>query len=152
VAAGDPEIRRFTYVPSEPGPDFFDRWLRRYEDGWRNGSSAGFAIRDVGDGAAIGFAAFVHLDLARSEGEIGYMVDPVARGRGAATRAVRLLTDWGLAGLRLERIELRIDARNEASSRVAERAGYRLDGVLRSLSFKEGRRTDTAVWSRLRTD
>jgi len=152
VTAGDPEIRRFTYVPSEPGRDFFDRWLGRYEEGWKNGSCAGFAVRLIGEGALVGFASFVHLELARSEGEIGYMVDPAARGRGAATRAVRLLTEWGLAGLGLERIELRIDVQNGASARVAERAGYRLDGVLRSLSFKEGRRADTAVWSRLRSD
>jgi len=45
-----------------------------------------------------------------------------------------------------------MDVENAASARVAERAGYRLDGVLRSLHFKEGRRTDTAVYSRLATD
>jgi RimJ/RimL family protein N-acetyltransferase len=152
VVADDPDIRRFTYVPTHPPPDFLDRWLRRYEEGWDNGSCAGFAIRDVEDGAMLGFAAIVHLDLEGYEGEIGYMLDSAARGRGAATRAVDLITAWGFATLGLERLELRIDTANEASTRVAERAGYRLDGVLRSLSFKDGLRTDAAVWSRLRND
>jgi RimJ/RimL family protein N-acetyltransferase len=62
---------------------------------------------------------------------------------------VSLLTDWGFGELGLERIELRIDARNDASKRVAERAGYSEEGVLRNVAFKEGIRTDVSVWSRL---
>jgi RimJ/RimL family protein N-acetyltransferase len=65
---------------------------------------------------------------------------------------VELITAWGFSALGLERLELRIDQANEASTRVAERAGYRLDGVLRNIAFKDGLRTDTAVWSRLRND
>jgi RimJ/RimL family protein N-acetyltransferase len=94
----------------------------------------------------------VHLDLAAREGEIGYMVAPAARGRGASARAVRLLTRWGFEELALERLELRIDVTNRASERVAERAGYRREGVLRNAYFKEGLRSDTGIWSRLVTD
>ena len=65
---------------------------------------------------------------------------------------VDLLTRWGFDELGLERLELRIDPANTASKRVAERAGYRLDGVLRSTYFKEGRRADVGVWSRLASD
>jgi hypothetical protein len=36
-----------------------------------------------------------------------------------------------------------------SSARIAERAGYRLEGTLRNLYFKEGRRSDVGVWSRL---
>lgn len=152
VVAGDPDIRRFTYVPTSPKADFLDTWLGRYEDGWENGSCAGFAVRGAEDGALLGFAAIVRLDLEGGEGEIGYMLDRAARGRGAATRAVQLITAWGFDTLGLERLELRIDTANTASAKVAERAGYRLDGVLRSLAFKDGLRTDAAVWSRLRHD
>jgi RimJ/RimL family protein N-acetyltransferase len=152
VAAGDEAISRYTMIPSAPAPDFLETWLGRYEQGWEDGSRAGFAIRSLADGAAIGFAAFVRLDLEARQGEIGYVVSPRERGRGVATRAVGLLTGWGLGSLALERIELRIDPANLSSTRVAERAGYRLDGVLRSMYFKEGLRSDTAVWSRLASD
>ncbi len=148
----DEEIKRYTYIPSDADAAFIRRWITRYENGWLDGTCAGFEIRGAGDGAYLGFAAIVHLELDDRQGEIGYMLTPEARGRGAASAAVRLLTAWGLDELGLERLELRIDAANPASARVAERAGYRLDGVLRSLAFKEGRRTDTGVWSRLRSD
>jgi RimJ/RimL family protein N-acetyltransferase len=152
VTEPDGDTARFTQIPTEPAPDFLETWLGRYEDGWEDGSRAGFAVRELDGGAAIGFAAFVKLDLDGREGELGYVIAPVARGRGVATRAVDLLTRWGFDGLGLERIELRIDPRNEGSNRVAERAGYTREGVLRSIAFKEGLRADVGVWSRLARD
>ena len=52
----------------------------------------------------------------------------------------------------MERIELLISVDNPASKRVAERAGYVREGVLRSLWFKQDRREDTEIWSRLAGD
>jgi RimJ/RimL family protein N-acetyltransferase len=149
VLDGDADTDRFTLIPSRPDGKFLTTWLRRYERGWENGSCAGFAVRDGATGAAIGFAAFVQLDLEKQQGEIGYVVDAEARGRGAAGRAVVLLTSWGFGELGLERIELRIDPANEPSARVARRSGYRLEGTLRSAYFKEGRRSDVDIWARL---
>ncbi len=148
----DPEIKRYTRVPSGADGAFVREWLGRYESGWLDGSRAGFCIRSARDDDFYGFAAIVQLDLAGNEGEIGYMVAPAARGHGISARAVELLTGWGFAELGLERLELRIDVINVASVRIAERVGYRLDGVLRNVHFKEGLRCDTGVWSRLRSD
>jgi RimJ/RimL family protein N-acetyltransferase len=145
------DIRRHTRVPSEPPPRFAATWLDRYEDGWRDGSRAGFAI-ETHDGTFLGLGMFVRLDWDGRQGEIGYVVGPAARGRGVATRTLRLLTGWGFAELEFERIELWIDVTNQASEHVAERAGYVQEGVLRSYWFKEDIRGDFGIWSRLRTD
>jgi RimJ/RimL family protein N-acetyltransferase len=146
----DSDVKRFTLVPSAADGAFVRDWLGRYEAGWLDGSRAGFCIRTAADGAFAGFAAIVRLDLDTREGEIGYMVAPAARGRGVSVRAVELLSRWGFDELALERLELRIDVANTASERVAVRAGYARDGILRNVHFKEGLRGDTAVWSRLR--
>jgi RimJ/RimL family protein N-acetyltransferase len=149
---GDEAVERFTLLPTGADAAFVERWIERYESGWAEGTRAGFVARAVSDDALLAFAAFVKLDLDAREGEIGYLVLPAARGRGVAVRAVRLLTRWGFDELGLERIELLIATANTASVRVAERSGYRLDGVLRNAHFKEGRRGDTGIWSRLRDD
>jgi RimJ/RimL family protein N-acetyltransferase len=146
----DPEVQRYTYVPS-PWPEGFERsWLERYDQG--DGSRAGFAVVDEATGAFLGMAALVWVDLEGREAEAGYIVAPSARGRGVAVRALVLLTDWAFADLGLERIELRITPENAASIKVAERAGYVREGVLRSVHFKQGMRTDLAVYSRLKSD
>jgi hypothetical protein len=72
-------------------------------------------------------------------------------GREEGTRA-GLLTEWALEELGMLRLELLIDVENDASKRVAERSGYRREGVLRSVHLKQDRREDTEIWSRLATD
>jgi RimJ/RimL family protein N-acetyltransferase len=147
----DADIIRFTRVPTDADEPFVRDWIGRYEAGWEDGSRAGFTVR-AGDGEFLGFAALVDLDLEHHEAELGYMVAPAARGRGVASRAVALVTQWAFDELGLLRVELRIDVGNAPSERVAERAGYRLDGVLRNVYFKEDARCDLGVWSRLSSD
>jgi RimJ/RimL family protein N-acetyltransferase len=92
------------------------------------------------------------IDRDGSTAELGYVVAPASRGRGVATRALRLLTDWAFGTLGTLRAELIISVENQASKRVAERVGYRREGVLRSTHFKQGIREDIEMWSRLPTD
>jgi RimJ/RimL family protein N-acetyltransferase len=83
------------------------------------------------------------------EAEIGYITAPAARGRGIATRALVLISDWALTVGGLRRVELKIDYENPASQRVAERAGFTREGTLHSVHFKQGRRTDFHVYARI---
>jgi RimJ/RimL family protein N-acetyltransferase len=147
----DPEVVRNTRVPSSPPPGFASLWVGRYVEGWQDGSRAGFAFLSP-EAAFLGFGGLVDLDLDARQGEIGYVVAAEARGRGVASRALRLITGWAIGDLGLERVELHIDPENTASIRVAERCAYVREGVLRSLHFKEDLRGDTAVYSLLRAD
>jgi len=147
----DPDVLRFTRVPV-PVPDGFARaWVQRYEDGRADGTREGFAIVDE-SGAFLGLALAPHIDREAREVELGYLVAPSARGRGVATAALRLLTDWAFASLDAFRLALLISPANAASKKVAERAGYTYEGTLRGTWFKQGLREDTEVWSRLATD
>jgi RimJ/RimL family protein N-acetyltransferase len=147
----DPEVLRFTRVPDPPPPDFAQTWFSRYESGRRDGTREGFAIVD-GAGEFLGLALAPRVDREGQTAELGYIVAPAARGRGVATAALRLLTKWAFYELDAVRLELLVGVENEASKRVAERSGYRPEGLLRSVYLKPGRREDTEVWSRLRDD
>ncbi|SEG55809.1 Protein N-acetyltransferase, RimJ/RimL family [Thermomonospora echinospora] len=81
--------------------------------------------------------------------EIGYWLAPWARGRGLITEAVRALVDYGF-GKGLHRIELLAAVGNEASHRVAERAGFTREAVLREAGVLfGGERTDMVMFARL---
>lgn len=147
----DPEVQRFTRIPSPPPEGFAGTWLERYREGRRTGTLAGFAILDEG-GTPIGVAVVPRIDRDGRIAELGYMVAAGARGRGAATEALRLLSAWALAELGSQRLELLIDVDNEASKRVAARCGYRHEDTLRSMPVKEGVRRDSELWTRLRPD
>jgi RimJ/RimL family protein N-acetyltransferase len=148
----DPDVARFTSVRAPLTEERARSWLDRYVEGWREGTLGGFAIEPSGGGEFLGFIAVVRYDAEGREAEIGYIVAPAARGRGVAARALKLLSDWCLGPLRLERVELRIDVANEASLRVAEKLSFVREGVLRSMHFKDGLRVDLAVYSRLPGD
>lgn len=81
--------------------------------------------------------------------EIGYWLAPEARGRGAATRALRLLAAWTLRELSIERLQLTTDVDNEASQRVAARVGFQREGVLRAWYDRRGERRDAVMFSLL---
>jgi RimJ/RimL family protein N-acetyltransferase len=83
-------------------------------------------------------------------GHIGYWCAREARGRGVTTRALRLLCQYALEDLGMERLELITDPDNRASQRVAENVGFRQEGVLRShLLHPDGRRRDSVMFSLL---
>lgn len=59
--------------------------------------------------------------------EVAYWVRPEERGKGIASRAVRAATSWAYGALDLSRVWLEIEPDNEASLRLARRAGYRFE-------------------------
>jgi ribosomal-protein-alanine N-acetyltransferase len=148
LLAEDDAVRRHTRVPTHPTAGFAREWIRTYEKGWRGRTRAGFAIESH-QGEFLGLGLFVKIEEEARQGEVGYIVSQAARGRGVATRTLKLLTDWGFSELGLVRIELWIDTTNPGSERVAERAGYTREGVLRSYFLKEDLRRDFAIWSRI---
>ena len=147
----DPDVLRFTRVPDPTPAEFPEQWLRVYEAGRRDGTREAFAAVD-GDGRIVGLALAFGIDREEREAELGYIVVPEARGRGAGTAILRALTDWAFAEAGVLRIRLVIDTLNPASLRVAEHAGYVREGVMRSVGFKNGKRIDAVLLSRLPSD
>lgn len=85
--------------------------------------------------------------------EIGYtMLSPEHRGRGIATRAVRLLVRHLFDSLLINRLEIRMDTRNQASERVAIKCGFTKEGVARGANFVRGRHVDMNVYALLRAE
>jgi RimJ/RimL family protein N-acetyltransferase len=87
----------------------------------------------------------------RDNWEVAYLARAEGRGRGLMTRAVRLLSDWLLAE-GVGRIELRTHPDNEASQKLAERAGFRREGLERKSIWLHNERQDAIVWSLLPSD
>jgi RimJ/RimL family protein N-acetyltransferase len=147
----DPDVLRFTRLPVPPPAGYARQWLERYEAGRVEGTREAFVALDD-DGRFVGLALAVDIDRQGREVELGYITAPAARGRGVATRMLDALTHWAFEELGALRVTLIIDVENRASSRVAERCGYVLEGVMRSSYLKDDVRVDAGLWSRLPTD
>ncbi|MDX1619638.1 MAG: GNAT family protein [Nitriliruptorales bacterium] len=85
--------------------------------------------------------------------ELSYLIFGAEHhGKGYATEAVRLMSQYLFAQHRIERLQLNIHPENTASRRVAEKAGYSLEGVMRRAWFNGGRFHDLEIWSILRDE
>ena len=98
----------------------------------------------------VGGSGLHHMNWSVPSFEIGYWVRRRFAGRGYITEAVRGITRFAFETLGARRVEIRCDARNERSRRVAERAGYELEATLRNYAVApDGELHDTLVYVRL---
>jgi RimJ/RimL family protein N-acetyltransferase len=133
IVAGlnDADVQRFMpLIPARYTRADADAWIERCAAVWRTGDSHPFAIVDAENDELLG-------SIELHEATIGYWVTPHARGRGIATRALRLVCDWATQ----RPLRLTTHLENAASQRVAEKAGFRRIGVTSDHpAFKDGTR------------
>ena len=130
AACQDPEIPRWTFVPSPYTRADAEAFIASSAAEEAAGKSAGFLAVDSSDDTLLGSFSVMELDREPGYAEIGYWVSREARGRGIATRGVRLLADWARDAFGLDRIDVLPHKDNAASRRVAEKAGFRDTGEL----------------------
>ncbi|HWF35689.1 MAG TPA: GNAT family protein [Solirubrobacteraceae bacterium] len=145
----DDEIVRWTRVPTVYGITAARAWVAESRGLVRDGVSAPFAIVDAGDGELLGSISLMRFTWEHARGEVGYLLGREARGQGHATRALRLICAWGFAELGLERIDLYAAMANAASQRVAERAGFTREAVLRAYHMQLGAPLDMVAYGLL---
>ena len=125
------------------------RWWIDLQQGKDAGAEWAFAI-EVEGSAIGGIGVSPGSDLNAKVAEIGYWLGEPHWGRGIATRALRLLTDWTFAELDVVRIFANVLEWNPASARVLEKAGYQLEARLRKNIFKDGQVIDSFLYAIVR--
>jgi RimJ/RimL family protein N-acetyltransferase len=130
----DPDIAETLWVPI-PTPcsraEAQER-LQEFIDGWSGRSTFGptFVVADTSSGEFVGVVFLRPREDAAVS--IAYGTAPQHRGRGIATRVLQRTSCWCLEDLHAARVELLIDQGNDASCRVAEKAGFEFRGVRRT--------------------
>jgi RimJ/RimL family protein N-acetyltransferase len=139
AAVQDPDIPRFTMVPSPYTVEDAAAFIERSAGWWHSGDAAPFVIVDATTGTLLGSVGVHDLGLESTPAHVGYWVAAAARGRGVATRALRLVARWTLEDLRLARVEVYVFVENERSQRVATRAGFTREGIRAFVGHPTGR-------------
>jgi ribosomal-protein-serine acetyltransferase len=120
------------------------------EKQWDAGSSWNFTIVENDD--VIGSVGLDNHDAAVNACNLGYWLRTDRAGRGLMTEAAARVVTFGLDDIGLHRIELRAARANEASARVAEKLGFRREGLLRDGSRGADGYHDTHLYALLSTD
>lgn len=131
AAFEDPAIRHW-HMRRIESPDEALEWIAGWTDRWEAETDAGWAVADRGTGELVGQAALRSANLTFGYAQITYWVVPAARGRGVASAAAREVAAWAFEDVGLHRLTIHHSVQNEASCRVAERAGFPMEGTMRS--------------------
>lgn len=147
----DPLCLRFSWPLAEPFTEA--HVLGRFDEEERarlRGEELSLAVVDAADRRMVlGGASIYEVNVDQERAAIGYWLAPHARGRGVATRTLRLLAGWAFDHLHLARLELTCAPDNVASQRVAARCGFTREGVLRSHVRFKGKRRDSVMYGLL---
>ncbi len=150
-ACQDPLIARFIPVPVPYTEEVARQFVATRRRDWSTDDERSFAITDAASEVVLG--AIARHGPWGHRTTFGYWLAPGARGRGAATRALRLISEWTLATTEAIRLDLWTDLDNDASGRVAERAGFAREGVRRAWDLdRDGRPQDVIFYVLVRGD
>jgi RimJ/RimL family protein N-acetyltransferase len=152
AACQDPEIPRWTRVPYDYGEERAREWAELAVADQREGRGLHLLVVDADDDHLLGSCGIVAIDWEEGTCDIGYWAVAEARGRGVIPGAVRLLCGWIFDELPIDRITISAEPENASSRRVAEKAGFTFEGVLRSYFVNKGTRRDAALYSLLRSE
>ena len=152
VACQDGEIQRWTRVPSPyTRADARQFVTLSAPSGWRDDREYTFAVCDATSGevlASVGVSA----PTVDHIGEVGFWCAAAARGQGVTTQAVTAICRWGFAAVGYARIDWYAAVGNGPSRRVAEKAGFTVEGTLRQRLELHGVRHDAWVGGLLPDD
>jgi [ribosomal protein S5]-alanine N-acetyltransferase len=148
-AFSDPEIR-YWHMRELVSVEEAETWIASWFDRWNAETDAGWAVVASDTGQLRGQVALRSVNLEFGHGQITYWTRPEFRGEGTASSAAGEVARWALEDLGLHRLEIHHSARNAASCRVAERAGFELEGVMRSALLHEDGWHDMHVHARVR--
>jgi RimJ/RimL family protein N-acetyltransferase len=100
------------------------------------------------EGLLVGLVGLHHVDWSVPRMEVGYWGRTPYLGQGWMTEAVRGVSNFALNRLGVRRLEIRTDSQNHRSRGLAERAGFRLEGVLhKERVHPDGRLLDTCLYA-----
>ncbi|MDV6289543.1 GNAT family N-acetyltransferase [Streptomyces sp. UP1A-1] len=150
AACQDPDIQRWTTIPSPtsastPGASP-SRWSR---PSWADDSMATFGLF-LPAGDLVGMLGVTMISL--GVGEIGFWCAEEHRGHGYVTEAAVAVARWAFTDRAIDRLEWRAEVGNTASRAVARRAGFTVEGTLRSAINNKGTRRDAWIGSLLPSD
>jgi RimJ/RimL family protein N-acetyltransferase len=134
-----------------PTPEQMADYCERVGYRWLIGDRATLTLRAATTSAFIGEAGIFALE-ATGQARIGYDVRPEWRGRGTATRAVRLIGEWAFEQAGLHRLSAGTEPDNVASQRVLTKAAFVREGYERSRlpALAGGNRRDLIEYALIR--
>lgn len=89
-------------------------------------------------------------DVFRLSAELGYFIGEPFWGKGIASKAIKLMTDYTFENFNIIRIEAGVFEFNKSSMRVLEKNDFYLESIKKNAAYKNGKIIDDYLWVKLK--
>ena len=126
-------------------------FLRDAENGWKNKTSAEYAMHIADNNELIGTCSFFNINWDNETAEIGYWLNSKHAHKGFMSEAVKAISDEYLK-IGFKRIVIKANKDNIASCKTAEKCGFEREGLMRSYIFNPSlnQREDIVLFAKTR--
>lgn len=139
------------FVRNIPTVEESEAYIRKARLNFLERSDLVLHLFDKDSGALVGSSGLHRIDWKVRKFEIGYWLRTARTGQGLMTEAVNAISSFAMTHLEANRIEICCNRLNTSSSRVAERAGFTLEGTLRNFNLNDSDQlADLNIFSKVR--
>ncbi|MHA6251590.1 GNAT family N-acetyltransferase [Oceanobacillus sp. CAU 1775] len=142
-------------------PDVMDYWFKEpyatmeslkkwYEAGQDSDLHRHFILYHLKE--KIGYLALYNINNRHRNAEFAIMFDPLQQGKGYATKATRMIVDYGFNQLNLRKLYLFVDKSNEKAAHIYEKVGFQIEGEMKKHYFVKGSYHDAVFMSLFQED
>jgi RimJ/RimL family protein N-acetyltransferase len=141
----DPELGVAIGVETDPDEASLAGRPAKNVEGAAAGEYVDFAIADLADDHLIGGVVLHSFDWRHLHTEVGFWLAPAERGRGVAAEGTALCVEWAFTGLGMHRVEMTTLPQFDRVLALAERLGFRQEGVMCERNLERGVRLDVVM-------
>ncbi|MBJ8325647.1 GNAT family N-acetyltransferase [Streptococcus sp. CSL7591-lung] len=96
---------------------------------------------------AVGMIDFHNFNQITKQAEVGYWLSEKYEKRGIMTKSLRWLMAYGFNSLKLKKIEIQVDKKNNNSLKIPRRLGFSEDKIIKNFAYYNGQHHDFVIFS-----
>ncbi len=104
------------------------------------------------DGKIIGGLGMHHWELATKKAQIGYWLCQEQEGKGILNKCLVKFVSFLFEKIGLNKIEIHFIPANNRSAKVAQRLGFKTEGIIRQSIIRNGQPADVVIMGLLRSE
>ncbi|MFX1255540.1 MAG: GNAT family N-acetyltransferase [Promethearchaeota archaeon] len=148
------ELRQYLPTPLPNSHDELVKLIESMNDAFTTRKGFTFGIEAINTNSLIGIIDLVHISWISRSAEVGLFAifNPEYWGKGYGSDAMIVLLDFAFSVLDLHNVYLSVVAFNERAINVYKKLGFKVQGKLRELAFRNGKRYDIAFMDILKPE
>lgn len=148
------ELRQYLPTPLPTSQEDMLQYIKSANEAFGKRSKFTFGIETKADSTLIGIIDLANISWMSRNGEIGIFAifHPDYRGKGLGKDALIVLLDIAFSVMNMHSVYLWVASFNERAIGFYEKIGFKTQGKLREMAFRDGQRHDVVIMDILRQE